>query len=111
MWIFRSFYKNGKKIIPSDLEKYMNSISLSVWIMDDGGWTGEGVRISANSFTFEDLKRLQNILKKKFDLDCTIQKISLKDRYSIYIKKNSIDKLRVITLPHIHKSMLYKLGL
>jgi hypothetical protein len=46
LWIYKSFYKNGKKILPINLEKYMNEIVLSIWIMDDGGWTGEGVRIS-----------------------------------------------------------------
>jgi hypothetical protein len=79
--------------------------------MDDGGWTGEGVRISANSFTYEELILIQNILKKNFNLDSTIQKISIKNRYSIYIKKNSIDKLRSITIPYFHKSMYYKLGI
>jgi len=111
LWIYKSFYKNGKKIIPYNLEKYMNSISLSIWIMDDGGWTGEGVRISANSFTYDELIFIQNILNKNFNLDSTIQKISIKNRYSIYIKKNSIDKLRSITIPYFHKSMLYKLGI
>ena len=79
--------------------------------MDDGGWTGEGVRISANSFTYDELIFIQNILNKNFNLDSTIQKISIKNRYSIYIKKNSIDKLRSITIPYFHKSMLYKLGI
>jgi hypothetical protein len=111
LWIYNSFYKNGQKIIPLNLEKYMNSISLSIWIMDDGGWTGSGVRISANSFTYEELKILKEILEKKFTLDCTIQKISINKKYSLYIKKNSINKLREITIPYFHKSMFYKLGL
>jgi len=89
----------------------MNELTLSIWIMDDGGWTGEGVRISANCFSHSELERLIRVINNKFDLDCTIQKIQFKNRYSIYIKKNSMDKLRALTLPHIHKSMLYKLGL
>lgn len=111
LWIYDSFYKKGKKILPLNIEKHLNELTLSIWIMDDGGWTGEGVRISANSFTYEELKRIIIIMKDKFDLDCTIQKIKIKDRYSIYIKKNSIIKLRAITNRHIHKSMTYKLGL
>jgi hypothetical protein len=110
LWIYKSFYKNGKKILPLNLDKYLNELVLSILIMDDGGWTGEGVRISTYCFTFAELERLILLLKIKFDLDCTIQKIQLKDKYSVYIKKNSIDKLRKLTLPYIHKSMLYKLG-
>jgi hypothetical protein len=45
-------------------------------------------------------------------LDCTIQKqkITLKNKYSIYIKKNSLKKLNSLVLPYLHKSMYYKLG-
>jgi len=110
-WIYKSFYKNGRKIIPYNIVRYMNELTLSIWIMDDGGWTGEGVRISANCFTYAELERLILILKSKFDLDCTIQKIQIKGKYSIYIKKNSIPNLRALVLPHVHNSMLYKLGL
>jgi hypothetical protein len=35
----------------------------------------------------------------------------MKNKYSIYIKPNSISNLRILILPHIHKSMYYKLGL
>jgi hypothetical protein len=30
LWIYKSFYKNGKKILPINLEKYMNEIVLSI---------------------------------------------------------------------------------
>jgi hypothetical protein len=52
-----------------------------------------------------------NILKTKFNLDCNIQKIYIKNKYSIYIKANSITTLRNLILPYMHKSMHYKLGL
>lgn len=96
----------------------MNELTLSIWIMDDGGYTGEGVRISANCFTYLELERLKKILRIHFDLDCTIKTVRTLSKgrvsanlYSIYIKKNSLEKLRALTLPHIHKSMWYKLGL
>jgi hypothetical protein len=84
---------------------------LAFWIMDDGGWTNSGVRISCNSFTLKEIQYIIQIFKSKFDLNCTIQNIYIKDKYSIYIKSNSILKLREITLPYIHHSMKYKLGL
>jgi hypothetical protein len=36
-WIYKSFYKNGRKIVPYNIERYMNELTLSIWIMDDGG--------------------------------------------------------------------------
>lgn len=53
-----------------------------------------GVIIYANSFTLKEVKSLSEVLIMKFDLDCTIQKIYITDKYSIYIKKNSVLKLR-----------------
>ena len=79
--------------------------------MDDGGWTGSGVRISTNSFSLEDVKRFKNIISNKFGLICTIQRLQYKEQYSIYITKTSIEKLREIVKPFSHKSMFYKLGL
>ena len=79
--------------------------------MDDGGWTNSGVRISTNSFELKEVELLNDVLKSKYNLDTTIQKIWIKDQYSIYIKKQSIPDLINIVKPFIHSSMLYKLGI
>ena len=79
--------------------------------MDDGGWTNSGVRISTNSFELKEVELLNDVLKSKYNLDTTIQKIWIKDQYSIYIKKQSVDNIRKILLPHMHSSMFYKLGI
>jgi hypothetical protein len=116
MWIYELFYKKGKKIVSFNIENYITPLTLAIWISDDGcffpstGGRG-GVRISCNSFRLEEVEYLTNILITKFDLDCTIQKIYLKDKYSIYVKKNSITKLENLILPYLHISMHYKLGL
>lgn len=116
MWIYELFYKKGKKIVSLNIENYITPLTLAIWISDDGcfcpstGGRG-GVRISSNSFRLEEVEYLTNILRQKFDLDCTVQKIYLKDKYSIYIKKNSITKLENLILPYLHISMHYKLGL
>ena len=79
--------------------------------MDDGGWTNSGVRISTNSFELKEVELLNDVLKSKYNLDTTIQKIWIKDQYSIYIKKQSVPNLINIIGPYIHTSMLYKLGI
>jgi len=117
MWIYELFYKKGNKIVSLNIGNYITPLTLAIWISDDGcfcpstGGRG-GVRISCNSFRLEEVEYLTNILRTKFDLDCTIQKIYLKDKYSIYIKKKkySITRLENFILPYLHISMHYKLG-
>ena len=43
--------------------------------MDDGGWANNGVRIAANSFTLKEVELLSDVLKSKYNLENTIQKI------------------------------------
>ena len=108
-WIHKLFYKKGKKYISPQLEQYLTPLALAIWIMDDGCWANSGVRIATNCFELEEVKLLVNILTKLYNLNCTVQKIE--GRYSIYITKESIPKLRNILLPYILPSMRYKLGL
>lgn len=120
-WIYKLFYDNGKKIINKNIENYITSLSLAVWIMDDGGWTGYGVKISTNAFSYDEVVLLTQILNNKFKLQSTTQKLSKPknyikntvyiDKYSIYIKSTSIPTLRKLILPYIHPSMLYKIEL
>lgn len=111
VWVHKLFYKHGQKIIPINISDYFTNLSLAIWISDDGGWTGSGVRIACNSFSLKEVVLLSEMLRLKFELDCTIQKIFITDKYSIYIKSNSIDKLRILILPYLHSTMHYKLGL
>lgn len=87
---------------------------------------------SVNSFSLDEVNLLVLTLKKKFDLNCTIQNVYLKDtdviskdkkkyvkkdkgvrhsRHSIYIRSNSLLTLKNLVAPHMPESMLYKLGL
>lgn len=109
-WIHQMFYKNGIKVIPLNISEYLTPLALAVWIMDDGGWVNSGIRIATNSYKLKEVELLNDSLKSKYKLDTTIQKIWIKDQYSIYIKKQSISNLRNIIKPFIHSSMLYKLG-
>lgn len=110
-WIYNLFYKKGKKILPKNIEKYFTPLTLAILICDDGCFTNPGIRISTNNFTLNEVEILLKLLKNKFNLDCTIQKIGIVNKYSIYIKGNSISNLNKIVLPYMQKSMYYKLGL
>ena len=99
-WIHELFYKKGTKRISSQITDYITPLALAVWIMDDGCWTNAGVRIAVNSFSLSEVKILNDLLKNKYKLDTMIHSSSLapakeerRNRYSIYIKKNSDWKL------------------
>lgn len=110
-WLHVMFYKKGKKRISASLEKYMTPLALAIWIMDDGGWVKPRIRIATNNFKINEVILLVNILKKLFDLNCTVQNINIPNRYSLYIKTESIPRLRYLILPYVIPSMQYKLGL
>lgn len=110
-WLHEMFYHKGKKVINPMIEEFITPLCLAILISDDGGWAKPGVRIATNSFSSAEIELLVNILKKKFNLDCTIQLLKASGNYSIYIKSASVPTLREIVLPHMHSSMKYKLGL
>jgi LAGLIDADG DNA endonuclease family len=37
VWIYKLFYKNGKKILPLNIEEYFTPLTLAIFICDDGG--------------------------------------------------------------------------
>jgi hypothetical protein len=107
-WIHKLFYKEGVKYINPNLELYLTPLALAIWIMDDGCWTGSGVRIATNCFKLEEVKLLANMLVKLYGLNYTIQ--TIEGHHSIYITKDSIAMLKALVLPHVIPSMRYKLG-
>lgn len=108
-WLYSSFYKNGKKIVPQNLENFITALTLAIWISDDGTYTQYGVRIATNSFTLSEVEYLKNLLTNKFGLNCTVQKIYLDNKYSIYIQKESMNRLKELILPHLDVSIFSKL--
>jgi len=110
-WIYKMFYKKGKKRVHSNVSEYLTPLALAIWISDDGCWTKSGIRIACNAFSLKEVKLLIGILNKNFGLISNIQSINTQSQYSIYIKNKSIPRLRELVSPFIHNSMLYKLGL
>lgn len=110
-WLYDMFYRKGKKIIKPEIEIYLTPLALAIWIMDKGGWVKPGVRISTYNFTLNETKFLASLLKKLYNLDCTIQILKKGTEFAIYIKKDSVAKLIEIVLPYTHESMYHKLGI
>ncbi len=84
--------------------------------MGDGSVERHGLILCTNSYSVQDLGRLMNVLMIRYGLECRLLRQLLKRRnnkieYMIYIRQGSIPLLRTRGSPHIHSSMLYKLGL
>ena len=106
----RKFYKNNKKIIPKDIEKYMNRLVLAVWIMDDGSLNKNKIDISTYSFTKKEINLLLYALNKKFGLYANYYRDRDKG-YRIYFRVKETKNLIKIIKPYIINSMRYKITL
>lgn len=104
------WYNEGKKILPYSLRNYFTPLALAIWIMDDGGKVGSGLKLSTNNFTKEEVDYLVFLLKDIFNIDSNRQSAGCKDQYCIYIIADSMPTLVNIVKPYIIPSMKYKFG-
>ena len=85
------FYDGEKKVITEEIKEYINPLSLSIWIMDDGGRVSAGMKLSTNGFTREEVERLSEILNEKYGLDTRLHRD--REQALIYVPKGSMGKL------------------
>jgi len=112
-WVYDLWYKDNIKIVPSIIGQYLTPLALAIWIMDDGGKVGSGLKLATNSFSYSDCMLLTKVLYDNFNIKATIQiePAGKPNQYHIYIWKESMPLLREIVLPYIHPSMKYKLDI
>lgn len=103
------FYIDGIKGIPVNIYHYLTPVALAHWIMGDGTWVGCGVILCTDSYKLQDIVRLMNVLKIRYNIDCTLRYCKKYPR--LYINSKSIPLLRSIVFPYIHSSFQYKFNL
>lgn len=110
--IFHTMFYNGKlKIVPSDLS-LLTGIALAHWIMQDGSLDNKNrIILCTDSFSLEDVQRLAEHLRTQLSLIVRITPTSNKKGHRILISSRSLADVRAMVLPHMHESMLYKLGM
>jgi ubiquinol-cytochrome c reductase cytochrome b subunit len=112
--IYKSFYTEkirvGKKVVPLDIENYLDPLAIAVWIMDDGSYSKGKIDISTYSFTLEEINLLQNVFKKVFGVISKYYRDRNKG-YRMYFNKTETKKLISIIYPYIIPEMRYKIGL
>lgn len=105
------FYKDGKKVLPKFIHRYLEPITIAYWYMDDGSlkWRGrsKAVRICTDNFTKQEVVSLIEALNSKYPwLSATINK--QRSRYRIYIP-NTDNMFQKLIEPYVIESMKYKL--
>jgi len=103
------FYQNGVKIIPHNIYDLLTPAALAHWIMGDGAAQAHGLIICTDSYSIVDVVRLINVLIIRYKLECTLR-FHTPSQPRIYIRQRSMPLLINIVIPHMHSSMLYKLG-
>lgn len=109
-YIHELWYKDGIKILPSNLDTYLSPLALAIWIMDDGGKAGKGLKISINNFTILEINNLVNLLDNKYKIKANIHKVGTDNQWNIYIPSESMNILTNLIKPYIIPSMKYKFG-
>lgn len=112
--IHQRFYKSNsydgvKKIVPPDIEKDLNSLSMAVWVMDDGSHSRDKIDLSTYAFSRDEIEILEKAILNKFG----IRSRHHKDRdkgLRMYFSKSETQKLIDLISPHIIPLMMYKIG-
>jgi len=100
------FYKGRIKIIPDNLYDLLTYEGLAHIIMGDGAFKFKGITLNLQSYSIKELILFMNVLKIKFNIDCTLQKS--RNQYTVYIKVNSAKKLYPKIKKFIVPSLRYK---
>jgi hypothetical protein len=112
------FYRDGKKVVPSNLDNMINGLVISIWICDDGCFTYDAKRgiyrldLHTESFTYnENIYLCREVLSKFFECPFRINSrmyLSGKAYYICLSGKskliNLVDKIKEF----IPECMLYK---
>lgn len=104
------FYDNKVKIVPKDIYNLLTPVALAHMIMGDATALAHGLLLCVDCYSVIDVVRLMNVLILRYNLDCTLR-FHTPTQPRIYIRQRSMANLRELVKPHMHKSMLYKIGL
>ena len=88
------FYPQGKKRIPENIDKYLTSLALAVWYMDDGYYyqRDKCSYLYLGNVSVTEAQRVFQVLKDKFNLSTSVKK--KKKGYAIYFSPNEAEKLK-----------------
>ena len=94
--------------MPNNINLYLSSLALAVWIQDDGTSLPSGLKIATNCFKKEEVQFLCEVLHLNFNLKAKPNKDG--NQWVIYIHSISMPTLVNIIKPYMVTSMYRKLG-
>ena len=105
------FYKDGVKIVPSNIADLIKSpLSLAVWVMEDGCLQkrNKGFYLCTDSFSYNDQILLKKAILDNFGLNVNIVKYASK-YFRLRFGAKETKKVSDIIRPYVIESMKYKL--
>lgn len=99
-WLYSSFYKNGKKVVPQILEKYVTALTLAIWIEMNGSFFHGKLVLNTCFYSKKDNEFLIKVLQKFFGIESYLEK-SKKGKYRIEISPKSINLIKRLECPNI----------
>ena len=86
------FYRDGRKIVPAEIGRWMTPMALAVWFMDDGAADHRGVTFQTHGFEVGEVQLLRTVLGERFDLAASLRRN--KGRWVLYVPASSMGRLR-----------------
>ena len=108
------FYRDGKKVIPKNIETFLsNPLTMAVWFMDDGNAKREkgkmrGYHLNTQSFTVAENVVLQKALDKIWNIRASLETNHGYKRLFMGVK--NISTFNEIVHPYILPSLSYKIS-
>jgi hypothetical protein len=107
--IRQRFYRDGRKVVPRDLE--LTPVSVAVWFMDDGSRKSSqcrGLYFNTQSFLDSEVDLLRSLIKMNVGIETSVRKQS--DGLQIYVPSPSVTDLIGFMYDEMIPSMRYKLS-
>lgn len=106
-----TWYPNGIKVVPQEIENFFSARCVAFWFMDDGSKSGRTNEkyyvLHTEGFTIEDVEFLRKLLFEKLHIET--MRHSNRGKPIIYIKSCSRDLFTSLIEPYICDCMKYKL--
>lgn len=104
--MYDKWYKNGKKIMPSDVKEVLTPKLLAYKFFDDGYLNVSGYSISMDDYDIGSVSNYRNAMLENFGIETNIHMGGKK----IYIPSSQKEKFKNLVIPYATKDVLYKLG-
>lgn len=108
--LYQIFYLNKVKGVPANIYDLLTPEALAHLIMGDGSFVNGVLLLCTDSYSTQDVIKLQNVLIIRYNLLCSLR-LHSGSYYRVAIDKKSIKALTLIVKPYMISSFLYKLGI